>query len=70
MSKTISNTKLTAIGIAVILMLIFVLQNMQVVAIDFLFWQIQASRVIIYLSIFLLGILTGWLGKSLRRWRH
>ena len=70
MSKTFSNTQLTIIVVAIALVLIFVLQNMQVVAIDFLFWQIRASRVIIYLSIFLLGVLTGWLGKSLRRWRR
>tara|TARA_R110000824_G_scaffold336_1_gene1702 strand:- start:125657 stop:125866 length:210 start_codon:yes stop_codon:yes gene_type:complete len=46
----------------------FVLQNSEVVQIDFLIWQIEASRVVIYLAIFLVGITTGWLGNSLRRW--
>lgn len=45
---------------------IFVLQNMEVVRVDFLLWSIEASRVIIYLTIFLIGALVGWLGKSLR----
>ena len=45
---------------------IFVLQNMEVVQVDFLLWSLEASRVIIYLTIFLIGALVGWLGKSLR----
>ena len=49
---------------AVALVAIFVLQNMEVVSVEFLIWQIQASRVIIYLSIFLIGALIGWLGRS------
>lgn len=46
---------------------IFVLQNMDVVQVDFLIWSLEASRVIIYLTIFLIGTLVGWLGRSLRR---
>ena len=45
---------------------IFVLQNMEVVQVDFLLWSLEASRVIIYLTVFLIGALLGWLGKSLR----
>ena len=45
---------------------IFVFQNMEVVRVDFLIWSLQASRVIIYLTIFLIGAFVGWLGKSLR----
>ena len=45
---------------------IFVFQNMEVVRVEFLFWSLEASRVVIYLTIFLLGIFVGWLGKSLR----
>ncbi|MEX0964877.1 MAG: LapA family protein [Pseudohongiellaceae bacterium] len=45
---------------------IFVLQNMEVVQVNFLLWSLEASRVIIYLTIFLIGALVGWLGKSLR----
>jgi len=49
------------------LVVIFVLQNMEVVSVEFLIWQLQASRVIIYLSIFLIGMLIGWLGRSNKR---
>ncbi|MFT5321201.1 MAG: putative integral membrane protein [Pseudohongiellaceae bacterium] len=54
------------IGVAaLILMGIFVIQNMEVVSVDFLIWSLQASRVIIYLSIFLLGSTVGWIWKSI-----
>lgn len=45
---------------------IFVFQNMEVVQVDFLLWSVEASRVIIYLTVFLIGVFVGWLGKSLR----
>ena len=55
------------IGIlALILMVIFVFQNMEVVSVSFLIWSLEASRVIIYLAIFLIGALIGWLGRSLK----
>lgn len=50
---------------ALILMGIFVIQNMEVVSVDVLIWSLQASRVIIYLTIFLIGAVVGWLWKSL-----
>ena len=54
------------IGVAaLILMGIFVIQNMEIVSVDFLIWSLQASRVIIYLSIFLLGSIVGWTWKSI-----
>lgn len=52
---------------ALILLLVFVLQNMEVVTVEFLIWDLQASRIIIYLTIFLIGLFIGWLIKSLRR---
>lgn len=52
---------------ALVLMLIFVLQNMEVVSVAFLIWNLQASRIVIYLTIFLIGALIGWLGRSLKR---
>jgi uncharacterized integral membrane protein len=51
---------------ALAFMVIFVLQNMEVVSVDFLIWSIEASRVIIYLSVFLIGFGIGWLGKSFK----
>ena len=52
--------------VALMIMGIFVFQNMEVVEVNFLIWSVEASRVIIFLVIFLIGALVGWLGKSLR----
>jgi len=59
------NWKMTIGVTALVLMGIFVLQNMEVVSVEFLVWSLQASRVIIYLSIFLIGAVVGWLWKSI-----
>lgn len=61
------NLKLLIAAVLLVLMFFFVLQNTQVVEINFLLWSVSSSRVIIYLSIFLIGMLTGWLGNSLHR---
>ncbi|MEQ9023076.1 MAG: LapA family protein [Pseudomonadales bacterium] len=60
------NLKLSVGILVVLLMVIFVSQNMEVVSVDFLVWSMEASRILIYLSIFLIGTLVGWIGKSLR----
>ena len=61
------NLKMIGVVLTLVLVAVFVLQNMEVVSVEFLVWQIQASRVIIYLSIFLIGALLGWLARSLHR---
>lgn len=58
--------KMFIAAVLLLLMGVFVLQNMEVVEVDFLLWSVEASRVIIYLTIFLLGAVTGYIGKSLR----
>lgn len=60
--------KVVVFSILLVFMAFFLVQNTQIVQIKFLIWSIEASRVLIYLSIFLLGVATGWLGNSLRRW--
>ena len=62
--------KVAATIILMVFMGFFLLQNTEVVEIDFLFWSIQASRVLVYLGIFLTGVLVGWLGNSLHRWHN
>ena len=57
---------LTIGAITLALMGIFVLQNMDVVRVDFLIWSVEASRAIIYLMILLIGIFIGWLGKTFK----
>lgn len=55
------------IGIAAIaFVIIFVLQNMEVVRVEFLIWNIEASRALIYLTILVTGALVGWIGRSLK----
>jgi len=43
------------------LVLVFVLQNTEIVNIRFLFWQFEASRALLVFGIFLVGILGGYL---------
>ncbi len=53
--------------ILVILVVIFVLQNTQVVEARFLAWEVSMSRSLMLLGTFLVGIIAGWL---LRRPKH
>ena len=55
------------IGILVIasLVLVFVLQNTQVVDIRLLFWKVSMSRALVLLATFGVGLLMGWLLKAL-----
>lgn len=59
------NFRLFVSLVSLLLMGIFVFQNMEIVEVDFLLWSVEASRVIIYLTIFLIGALTGWVGKPM-----
>ena len=61
------NLKLIILVIALVCIGIFVFQNITVVQVQFLFWRLEASRSIIYLSLFLIGVVAGWIGKSMRR---
>ena len=45
---------------------LFVVQNAQVVEVRFLFWKTEASRAIVLLVTFGVGMLAGWL-SGLRR---
>ncbi|RLA92142.1 MAG: hypothetical protein DRG34_00895 [Deltaproteobacteria bacterium] len=38
----------------------FIIQNSEVVQVKFLFWGTQASRAIILLEAFILGLIVGW----------
>jgi uncharacterized integral membrane protein len=49
------------------LVLIFVLQNTEVVSIRFLFWQFALSRALLVFVIFLSGLLAGYLAVSFTR---
>jgi len=59
------NTKLV-IAIAVLFIFaVFIVQNAQVVTVSFLFWKIEASRAIVLMVTFVLGLFTGWIVTQL-----
>jgi len=47
--------------ILVIIMVLFVLQNTQVVDVQLLVWKVTMSRALMLLGTFVLGIVAGWL---------
>ena len=55
---------------AAILLLVFILQNMTVVDIRFLFWQFSVSRAIMILLVLLVGMVIGWVLHGLYRVRR
>jgi len=58
--------KRIALIIIAILFAVFILQNAQVVEVQFLFWGTEASRAIVLLVTFFLGLVSGWLSG----WKH
>ena len=48
---------LVLIGIVII----FVIQNVQVVEVKFLFWEVSMSRALVLIATFGIGLLGGWL---------
>jgi lipopolysaccharide assembly protein A len=58
--------KRIALMIIAILFAVFILQNAQVVEVRLLFWGTEASRAIVLLVTFFLGLVSGWLSG----WKH
>ncbi len=48
-----------------ILVVIFIIQNTEIVEINFLFWTISISRALVVLMVFIIGILVGAILKSM-----
>jgi uncharacterized integral membrane protein len=53
--------------ILAVLILLFVIQNTQVVETRFLVWTISMSRSLLLLGTFIIGVIAGW---SVKRPRH
>lgn len=53
--------------IGIVFVVIITLQNAQVVSINFLFWRVQMSRIILILATLVIGILLGYILKTIRR---
>lgn len=55
------NTRI-AIGLAVaVLSMLFIVQNIAVVEVKFLFWSIEMSRALLMVILLVAGIVIGWL---------
>ncbi len=52
-----------------ILILIFLVQNTQIVSVQFLFWNFQMSRIILIALILLVGLILGFIIAEVRRKR-
>lgn len=57
------NKNIAIIALAFLLVIILV-QNTQVVSVQFLFWNISMSRIILILFVFLIGFGSGYLVKK------
>jgi uncharacterized integral membrane protein len=59
-------TKTIVFFILIALVIIFVIQNTQVVEFQFLAWKVSMSRALLLLSSFIIGVVVGWLSIRLR----
>jgi uncharacterized integral membrane protein len=63
------NFKITLVVILVCLALIFVAQNIQVVTVSFLFWEMSMSRAVLIFFTLLIGFIIGWFLNSYLSYR-
>ena len=63
------NFKITLVVILVCLALIFLAQNIQVVTVSFLFWEISMSRAMLLFFSLLTGFIIGWFLHSYLSYR-
>ncbi|MFC1589136.1 lipopolysaccharide assembly protein LapA domain-containing protein [Pseudomonadota bacterium] len=53
--------------IGVFSVVIFTLQNSEVVTVNFLFWRVEMSRVLLILVVLLIGFLLGYIFHGVRK---
>ena len=63
------NFKITLVVILVCLALIFVAQNIDIVTVSFLFWDISMSRAVLLFFSLLIGFIIGWFLHSYLSYR-
>ena len=54
----------------VLILIIFIVQNTEVVSIKFLFWELSLSRVLMVFLVFVSGAVVGWFANSLHHTRQ
>ncbi|KFO66912.1 hypothetical protein ER57_14120 [Smithella sp. SCADC] len=63
------NFKIGLVVILVVLALIFVAQNIEVVTVSFLFWEMSMSRAVLIFFTLLIGFIIGWFLNSYMSYR-
>ena len=63
------NSKLIFILILAGLTVVFIIQNVAVVEIQFLFWSIQMSRSLVIFILLAIGVVIGWFLHSYLKYR-
>jgi uncharacterized integral membrane protein len=64
------NFKIGLVAIFALLALIFLVQNIEVMTVHFLFWQLSMSRAIFLFFILLTGFIIGWFLHSFVSYRQ
>lgn len=59
--------KLTLFGILMLVVVVFAVQNAEVVALRFLVWHVSLSRALLVLILFAAGMLSGWFLSAIAR---
>lgn len=63
--------RLTITIALLVLVMLFTLQNIEVVTITFLFWQFSLPRALLFFLVLITGIISGWILHSIaRRAKH
>lgn len=57
--------KLILMGVMALIVVIFLLQNLTVVEVQFLFWSLPMSRALFMFLFLLVGLVAGWLLHSI-----
>jgi len=55
------NKKIISIVVLIVLVVLFIVQNISIVEIRFLFWSLQMSRALFIFFLLAIGIAIGWL---------
>jgi len=63
------NFKIGLVAILSLIVLIFLAQNIQVVTVSFLFWEISMSRAVLLFFSLLIGFIIGWFLHSYLSYR-
>jgi uncharacterized integral membrane protein len=61
------NLKLVVSLVLLAMLVIFSIQNAEVLGINFLFWSLQVRRALLLFLVLAIGIVIGWVLRSLRR---